>query len=94
MNYLLLKIVLIVYLFVNIYFIRQISKSKILETRQKVINSVLIWFIPILWYIILKIYINEESPTVTRAYREEQRKNKKQGGFYESGKGFYGGLQD
>ncbi len=37
----------------------------------------------------MRLFINEENPTVTKLEREAMRKQKKSDGFYESGNGIF-----
>ena len=80
---------LLLHLFFGIRFQRRILASILIDRRQKIINSILIWILPLFWYNILRLFINEENPTVTKLEREAMRKQKKSDGFYESGNGIF-----
>ena len=80
---------LLLHLFFGIRFQRRILASILIDRRQKIINSILIWILPFFWYNILRLFINEENPTVTKLEREAMRKQKKSDAFYESGNGIF-----
>lgn len=67
------------------YFIqRTILKSELLGAKQKIINSILIWLLPFVWYWIIKDVL-KSGKTPTTKYR----RGKTDGSFYESGIGNY-----
>ncbi len=80
---------LILHIVYGVKYQKQILKSTLLEPKQKLINSILIWSIPFIWYIFLKGFINEDNPTITKKLRKKYRKKDDTGGFYESRKGFH-----
>jgi len=53
MNYI-IAIIIITYLYVSIRNQIRIIKSHMINRKQKFINSVLLWFIPFIWAIIVK----------------------------------------
>lgn len=86
-KHLLFAVFLLLHLLFGIRFQRRIFASIFLDRRQKIINSILIWILPFFWYTILRLFINEENPTLIKRDREALRKRKKSDGFYESGNG-------
>ena len=80
---------LLLHLFFGIRFQRRILASILIDRRQKIINSILIWILPFFWYNILRLFINEENPTVTKLEREAMRKQKNLMDFTRAGMEFF-----
>lgn len=88
-----------IYLFLFIFFIAhliytyrvqlKINSNILLSKKQKVLNSILIWLIPFIWYNIIKGLLTVDYGVMTKSKRDKLIK-KKSGGFYESGKGITG----
>lgn len=66
-----------------------ISSALVLTKKQKVINSILIWLIPFVWYFLIKDFIIIDQRIMTKKRREKLRK-KEERFFYESEKGIWG----
>lgn len=67
-----------------------ISNALVLSKRQKILNSILIWTIPFVWYYLMKDFIRIDRRTMTKK-RRDRLIRKQSGGFYESGLGCGGG---
>ncbi|MCH2232216.1 MAG: hypothetical protein MK105_17910 [Crocinitomicaceae bacterium] len=83
-------IFLVIHFFVTLKYQRKVYRSRILEPKGKVIHSILIWLFPFVWWQMIKGYLNEDLPTNTKTLRDKRRKERDDGGFYESKKGFPG----
>ena len=82
-------IALLVYILYSVWIIAKIHKSKLLNTPQKVINSILVIFIPYFWGLIVSFIIKpSETGFVDHSEEIEKERNTK---FYESGVGIRGG---
>jgi hypothetical protein len=40
---------------------KALMNSKLLEKKQKVINSVLLWAVPFIWLIVLRVFLKDEG---------------------------------
>ena len=87
-KYILLIILGGIHLIYTIRIQRKVSASILLNRKQKILNTVMIWLIPYIWYQLIKNLIHPNYEIMTKTKRE-QLKNKKGGGFYESGKGIH-----
>lgn len=67
-----------------------VSNALVLSKRQKILNSILIWTIPFVWYYLMKDFIRIDRRTMTKK-RRDRLIRKQSGGFYESGLGHGGG---
>ena len=76
-----LIILLIAYLYFTNRFRIIITNSSMLTKQQKLINLIMIWVFPFIWFWLIKEII-EPSKTITKKDRD-----KKTGSFYESGIG-------
>ncbi len=85
---LVIVVVLIIYVIFTYKAWIYIDNNNILSKKQKLINSILIWIIPFLWFLLIKSLTNFKSEAMTKTKREEL--NKKSGGFTESGTGIWG----
>jgi hypothetical protein len=60
--------------------------NKRLSNQQKIINSILLWLIPVFWALILNVAIKKTKPKVMT----KEKRKRKDGSFYESGIGLGG----
>jgi|GEM_PF-2371349 len=73
----------ITYLVYTIYAQYKILKSVGLDNRKKILNSVMIWLVPFIWYFLFKELIFSDQTVMTKKKRDGlHRKNRK---GYESG---------
>ena len=85
----LLVILVLIYLYYTFRIQLKINSNILLSKKQKVLNSILIWIIPFIWYNLVKDLITPDDRIMTKQKRDKLIK-KKGGGFYESGKGITG----
>lgn len=83
----LLILAIIAYLYYTVRAQKRIVKSKILPTKTKIINSILIWIIPFVWFYAMEGFIEHENIVVTKAVRDK-RKKENESPFYDGR--FYG----
>lgn len=83
----LLILVIIAYLYYTIRAQRRIVKSRILPNKTKIVNSILIWIIPFVWFYMMEGFIEHENIIVTKAVRDK-RKKENESPFYDGG--FFG----
>lgn len=88
-KYILLIILVLIYFYYTFRLQLKINSNILLSKKQKVLNSILIWIIPYIWYHIVKDLITPDDRIMTKRKRNKLIK-KKSGGFYESGKGITG----
>ncbi|MDO6739441.1 hypothetical protein [Wenyingzhuangia sp. 2_MG-2023] len=81
--------IIVIYLIFNFFTLRKILKNKVLTSIQKLINSIMIFIIPFIWYFLISELLDDKVETMTKTKRDKLRK-KKRGGFYESGIGING----
>ena len=74
-------IILIVYFIASIYFTIIVIRSDFDKQRKK-LNIIMIWLIPIIWGLLIRIIIKPLKP----AYKKYDKSN-----YYESGIGLTGG---
>jgi len=75
--------VLLIYFYVTIKAQRKINSTILLTKKQKIINSILIWLIPFLWYFLIEHLIKVDSSVMTKKKRAVLIK--KNAGFSGSG---------
>ena len=88
-KYIILILLFLLYLIYTINAQRKIISTINLNTKKKIVHSILIWVIPFLWYYLIKDLITIDKGPMTKRKRDKLAKQKR-GGFYESGKGMYG----
>ncbi|MFL5729611.1 MAG: hypothetical protein ACJ75J_09020 [Cytophagaceae bacterium] len=77
--------VILVYLAYTLHFAIQFNRSNYLFSRwQKVLHNILIWFIPFIWIVILKL-LSKPMPGY-----HQYKSSRKKGMFYESWLGLWG----
>ncbi len=82
--YLLFGLLTIYFIWTMTYAIKFNRNESFFNKRQKLIHNVLIWMVPFLWIMILKIILQPTPGTASL------KKTKDKGHFYESGIGFLG----
>ncbi len=68
-----IAILLIVHLWLSVSQQRVLLNSKLLDKKQIVINSVLLWLIPFIWLLVLRVILKDEgvSFVMTKEKRSE-----------------------
>lgn len=66
-----------------------VSNALVLSKKQKLINTILIWLIPFVWFYLIKDFIIIDQRIITKKRREKLNKEEKRH-FYESEKGIWG----
>ena len=89
LKYILLSILCLVHIIYTYRIQLKVNSSTLLNKKQKVFNSVLIWLIPFFWYYVVKESITIDQSVMTKSKRDQLNK-KENAGFYESGKGMLG----
>ena len=89
LKYILLIIFSLIHLIFTYRIQKKISSNILLNRKQKLLNSVMIWIFPFVWYNIVKDLIMSDYSIMTKSKRDKLI-IKKGGGFYESGKGITG----
>jgi len=86
------NIVLLLLLFIHLgtssYYQTQIIKGDALSKSQKVLNSILVWIIPVLWFQLIKDLLMHKTVVITKKKREQIRKKSDQAHFYDSKQGW------
>ena len=85
-KYIFLGTLILLYVCFTIRFQNKILRNKVLTRKQKVINTVMVWCIPFVWYFFISEFIDDKMETMTIKKRKKLLK-KDGGGFYESGIG-------
>lgn len=76
-----------VYLYDNIKAQIAINNSPVLSKKKKVLNSFLVWIIPLFWFYIIKDFLQPDELVITKKIRERRKKDRNESDFYEGGHG-------
>jgi len=86
-----LLFIFLIYFYVSINSQRKIKSTILLTKKQKLINSILVWLIPFIWFFLIKHLIKSDDSIMTRGKRKVlNKKNAEFSGSGSSGVGLEG----
>ena len=74
LKYLILSLAFFIYLFFTLKFQKEILRNLILSRRQKIINSIMIWLLPFLWFLFIKALIRVDNKVMIKKERDRLQK--------------------